>query len=67
MATMDLARPAVSLSRLLVLPSRNIGNNMVGSLAMYFEQPHDPSPVDLELAAAFTQTAGIIIWRHLEF
>jgi two-component system, chemotaxis family, CheB/CheR fusion protein len=47
-------------------PVETSEGNLVGSLAMYFEHPHAPSPVDLELAAAFTHTAGIIIWRHIQ-
>ncbi|HKT95365.1 MAG TPA: GAF domain-containing protein [Paraburkholderia sp.] len=46
-------------------PVETSEGNLVGSLAMYFEKPRAPSEVDLELATAFTQTAGIIIWRHL--
>ncbi|MDT3717936.1 hypothetical protein [Pseudomonas oryzihabitans] len=33
---------------------------------MYFELPQLPDAVDLELAAAFTHTAAIIIWRPLQ-
>lgn len=47
-------------------PVETSEGNLVGSLAMYFEEPREPSPLDLELAAAFAQTAGIIIWRHLQ-
>lgn len=47
-------------------PVETSEGNLVGSLAMYFEKPRAPSAVDLELAAAFTQTAGIIIWRYLQ-
>lgn len=40
--------------------------HLVGSLAMYFAEPREPTAVDLELAASFTQTAAIIIskYRH---
>lgn len=47
-------------------PVETSEGNLVGSLAMYFEEPRQPSSMDLELAAVFTQTAGIIIWRHLQ-
>ncbi len=45
-------------------PIETSERTLVGSLAMYFEEPHAPSPLDLELAEAFTQTAAILIWRH---
>jgi two-component system, chemotaxis family, CheB/CheR fusion protein len=47
-------------------PVETSEGSLVGSLAMYFAEPRMPSPLDLELAAAFTQTAAIIIWRHLQ-
>ncbi|SAK99766.1 signal transduction histidine kinase with CheB and CheR activity [Caballeronia fortuita] len=47
-------------------PVETSEGNLVGSLAMYFDEPRGPSPMDLDLAAAFTQTAGIIIWRYLQ-
>ena len=46
-------------------PVETSEGNLVGSLAMYFEEPREPSSTDLELATVFTQTAGIIIRRHL--
>ncbi|WP_439687216.1 protein-glutamate O-methyltransferase [Cupriavidus oxalaticus] len=46
-------------------PVETATGNLVGSLAMYFEQPRAPTAVDVELAAAFTQTAAIIISRHV--
>lgn len=47
-------------------PVETSEGNLVGSLAMYFDKPHLPSPNDRRLAAAFTQTAAIIIWRHMQ-
>ncbi|MFP3707984.1 CheR family methyltransferase [Paraburkholderia sp. SIMBA_009] len=47
-------------------PVETSEGTLVGSLAMYFEEPRMPSELDIELAAAFTHTAGIIIWRHLQ-
>ena len=47
-------------------PVKTAAGESLGSLAMYFEHPHLPDAVDLELAAAFTHTAAIIIWRHLQ-
>lgn len=47
-------------------PVKTAEGESLGSLAMYFEHPHLPDAVDLELAAAFTHTAAIIIWRHLK-
>lgn len=47
-------------------PVETSEGNLVNSLAMYFENPREPDQIDMELAAAFTQTAGIIIWRHLQ-
>lgn len=44
-------------------PIETPDRDFVGSLAMYFEQPREPTILDIELAAAFTQTAGIIISR----
>ncbi|CAG9185907.1 GAF domain-containing protein [Cupriavidus pinatubonensis] len=45
-------------------PVETSAGNLVGSLAMYFAMPREPTSLDLELAAAFTQTAGIIISSH---
>jgi two-component system CheB/CheR fusion protein len=47
-------------------PVETSEGDLVGSLAMYFEQPREPSLLDRNLAEAFTQTAAIIIWRHLQ-
>ena len=47
-------------------PVKTAEGESLGSLAMYFEHPQLPDAVDLELAAAFTHTAAIIIWRHLQ-
>jgi len=47
-------------------PVKTAEGETLGSLAMYFEHPHLPDAIDLELAAAFTHTAAIIIWRHLQ-
>lgn len=45
-------------------PVETAEGSLVGSLAMYFNAPREPTPIDLELAAAFTQTAAVIISRH---
>ncbi|MEM5328855.1 CheR family methyltransferase [Paraburkholderia sp. JHI2823] len=47
-------------------PVETSEGNLVGSLAMYFEMPREPSPLDRKLATAFAQTAAIISWRHLQ-
>lgn len=47
-------------------PVKTAEGKSLGSLAMYFQNPQLPDAVDLELAAAFTHTAAIIIWRHLQ-
>jgi len=47
-------------------PVKTAEGESLGSLAMYFEHPQLPDAIDLELAAAFTHTAAIIIWRHLQ-
>jgi two-component system CheB/CheR fusion protein len=39
---------------------------LVGSFAMYFRQPHEPTPRDRELAAALTHAGAIIISHHQE-
>lgn len=46
-------------------PVKTAEGKSLGSLAMYFQHPQLPDAIDLELAAAFTHTAAIIIWRHL--
>lgn len=45
-------------------PVETSDGRLVGSLAMYFAEPREPSAVDLELATAFAQTAAVIISRH---
>ncbi|WER48990.1 CheR family methyltransferase [Cupriavidus sp. WKF15] len=45
-------------------PVETSAGNLVGSLAMYFERPREPTGLDIELATAFTHTAGIIISQH---
>ena len=47
-------------------PVKTADGESLGSLAMYFQHPRLPDAMDLELAAAFTHTAAIIIWRHLQ-
>ena len=45
-------------------PVETATGRRVGSFAMYFPAPHDTTPRDRALAAAFTHTAGIIISHH---
>lgn len=45
-------------------PVETSAGHLVGSLAMYFERPREPTALDLELATAFTHTAGIIMSQH---
>jgi len=47
-------------------PVEILSGKLVGSLAMYFREPRAPTPRDYEFAAAITQTAAIIIFRHQE-
>ncbi|MBV9655553.1 MAG: GAF domain-containing protein, partial [Acetobacteraceae bacterium] len=47
-------------------PVETSAGTLVGSFAMYFSEPRDAYPRDLELAATMTQTAAIIISRHKE-
>lgn len=47
-------------------PVHTEGGPVLGSLAMYFEQPRDPSPKELELAGILSHAAAIIISRHNE-
>jgi GAF domain-containing protein len=37
---------------------------VVGTFAMYYKQPTDAQPSDLEFATALTRTAATIITRH---
>jgi hypothetical protein len=39
---------------------------LVGSRAMYFRQPHEPTPRDRQLAAALIQSGAIIISHYQE-
>ena len=47
-------------------PVQTATGRIVGSFAMYFEEPREATPFDLALAGAFSQTASIIISRHQE-
>src|SRR5262245_1012439 len=47
-------------------PVETASGKLVGSLAMYFQEPHEPTPRDRELVAALTQAAASIISRHQE-
>ncbi len=47
-------------------PIETVSGRFVGTFAMYFREPREPTPLDRELAAALTQTAAIIISRHQE-
>ncbi|MDR5761245.1 chemotaxis protein CheB [Caballeronia sp. LZ035] len=46
-------------------PVESTEGSLIGSLAMYSGEPRQPTSMDLELAEAFTQTAGVIIGRHV--
>lgn len=47
-------------------PVETSAGQRVGSLAMYFAEPHEPTPRDLALAASFTHAASIVISRQQE-
>lgn len=47
-------------------PVRTLGGPIVGTFAMYFTQPREPKPRELELAAIVAHAAAIIISRHTE-
>lgn len=47
-------------------PVETSTGRVVGSFAFYFREPRSVTPADQELAAALTQTAGIIISRYEE-
>lgn len=47
-------------------PVETVTGKIVGSLAMYLNEPRDATSRDRELAAALTQAAAIIISRHQE-
>ena len=47
-------------------PVETASGKLVGTFAMYFREPHEPTPADWELSQAFSQTAAIIISRHWE-
>lgn len=45
-------------------PVREPNGRVVGTLAMYFEEPRQATPRDHEFVALMAQTAGIIVSRH---
>jgi hypothetical protein len=45
-------------------PVETPGGKLVGTFAMYFRDPTEATPRDLDLASALTRTAGTIISRH---
>jgi two-component sensor histidine kinase len=47
-------------------PIETSSGKVVGTLAMYFRAPREPSPRDFELAAVMTRAAAIIISRSQE-
>lgn len=47
-------------------PIRSAEGKSVGSFAMYFPGPREPTPAENELAATLVHTASIIISRHQE-
>lgn len=47
-------------------PIETSAGKVVGSIAMYFEEPREATADDRALAAALTQAGGIIISRHQE-
>jgi two-component system CheB/CheR fusion protein len=47
-------------------PVETSTGKLVGSFAMYFREPHEAQSHDIDVAAALTQTAAIIISHHQE-
>jgi PAS domain S-box-containing protein len=47
-------------------PIRTTAGTFVGTFAIYWRQPREATPQDLELAALVTQAAAIIIARHTD-
>jgi two-component system CheB/CheR fusion protein len=47
-------------------PVRAEGGPALGTFAMYFAEPRDPQPRELELAAIISHAAAIIMSRHTE-
>jgi PAS domain S-box-containing protein len=47
-------------------PIRTTAGTFVGTFAVYWRQPREATPQDLELAALVTQAAAIIIARHTD-
>ncbi|HEU5254820.1 MAG TPA: GAF domain-containing protein [Vicinamibacterales bacterium] len=47
-------------------PIRTEGGTFVGTFAIYWPQPREATPLDLDFAAVLTQTAAIIIARHTD-
>ena len=45
-------------------PVETEGGNLIGTLAVYFEQPRTPTPDELELAQSLAGTASIIIAQN---
>ena len=47
-------------------PVETAAGKVVGTFAMYFREPREPPPDNLQLVATLTDTASIIISRHQE-
>ncbi|MGN6567909.1 MAG: PAS domain-containing protein [Flavipsychrobacter sp.] len=47
-------------------PIRTNGGPVLGTFAMYFTNPREPKPRELELAGILTHAAAIIVSRHTE-
>jgi two-component system CheB/CheR fusion protein len=47
-------------------PLHTTAGNFVGTLALYFRKPREATPLDLEFAQLVTQTAAIIVARHMD-
>jgi GAF domain-containing protein len=45
-------------------PVETLSGKMVGTFAMYYREPTEAQPSDLEFATALTRTAATIIARH---
>lgn len=47
-------------------PVKTDGGPVLGTFAIYFKEPRDPKPRELELAEVLAHAAAIIISRHIE-
>jgi hypothetical protein len=49
---------------ILAAPIETPTGKIAGTFAMYYKEPREATPRDLDVAAALTRTAGAIISRH---